>query len=817
MSLGAEPGMGWFEMTPTTTVGIALIGGVVSLLTAIMFAMEINNTPVDHTKTQTLRIARLISEGAKAFLHREYRALLVFVLGVGIPMGIFIHQMTMMCFFVGAFLSALSGYCGMLIAVKSNVLTTFASQGEHGLNNGLKVAFKSGAVMALGVCASGLLGVPALYLLLNNPEEDPTIVWERIAGFAFGGSSIALFARVGGGIYTKAADVGADLVGKVENGLEEDSVDNPATIADNVGDNVGDVAGMGADLFESYVGSIIAAATLGVPRYGQAGVALPFWVAGTGALCSIAGTFLIKANKRSGASKTEVLESLLHAIRVVIYASSIMVCGATLACIGATFGFEHKLAWPLFFCVLIGLVVGNLIGYTTEYATSYTEYPTQSIAQKSDTGPATVIIQGLGVGMLSTVPSVIFIFGAIVGTYALAGIYGIAICAVGMLSTLGVTLATDAFGPVADNAGGIAEMAPNEEIAEDTRETTDNLDALGNTTAATGKGFAIGSAVLTALALMTAFAEATFIDVEGVNLLDEVVLGGILLGALQPYVFGALTMLSVGKAAESIMWECRDQLNKKHFQQLPIDSSKCIDICTQASLQEMVFPGMVSVFLPVIVGTMLGARGLLGMLTGAIASGFLLAVMMSNAGGAWDNAKKFVEKNGLMGGRSVPKSDPSYKGKGSKNHAAVVVGDTVGDPFKDTSGPSLNILIKLMTIVALVIAPALTDVVGHDEVGNEIREAKPKWSEWWVSCAVMVVLLVLGFAWNWYINKFGQLHDKAKIDRESHARKRETGESDLIESEPRGIPDQDGFAINSSKPRAAEKAPLVSSRTYGSY
>jgi len=571
-------------------------------------------------------------------------------------------------------------------------------------------------------------------------------------------------------------------------------------------------------LFESYVGSIIAAATLGVPRYGQAGVALPFWVAGAGALCSIAGTFLIKANKRAGASKTEVLESLLHAIRVVIYASSVFVCGATILCIGATFGFEHAQAWPLFFCVLIGLVVGNLIGYTTEYATSYTEYPTQSIARKSDTGPATVIIQGLGVGMLSTVPSVVFIFGAIVGTYALSGIYGIAICAVGMLSTLGVTLATDAFGPVADNAGGIAEMAPSEEIAEDTRETTDNLDALGNTTAATGKGFAIGSAVLTALALMTAFAEATFIDVQGVNLLDEVVLGGILLGALQPYVFGALTMLSVGKAAESIMWECRDQLNKKHFQQLPIDSSRCIDICTQASLQEMVFPGMVSVFLPVIVGTMLGARGLLGMLTGAIASGFLLAVMMSNAGGAWDNAKKFVEKNGLMGGRSVPKSDPSYKGKGSKNHAAVVVGDTVGDPFKDTSGPSLNILIKLMTIVALVIAPALTNVVGHDELGNEIREAKPKWSEWWISCSVMVVLLILGVAWNWYINKFGQLHDKAKIDRESHARKRETGESDLIESEPRGIPEQDGFAINSSKPRAAtEKAPLVSSRTYGSY
>mmetsp|Transcript_6760 Transcript_6760/g.7554 ORF Transcript_6760/g.7554 Transcript_6760/m.7554 type:complete len:841 (-) Transcript_6760:300-2822(-) len=763
VSLGA----GWIELDKQTNVVVPLIGGVLAALVAAMYVHQVTGSQLDKSKIETLRIAKLIAEGADTFLKAEYKALAIFVVVVFIPMAAGISVPTAICFVVGACLSALSGYIGMKIATKANVRTTLACQGDDGLNRGLKVAFKSGAVMALCVVASGLCGISILYLIFETETEDDFEVWETLSGFAFGGSSIALFARVGGGIYTKAADVGADLVGKVENELDEDSPDNPATIADNVGDNVGDVAGMGADLFESFTGSIIAAGTLGAPLHGDAGVALPLYVAGFGAMCSVVGTMCIRARKSPGMSGEEVLESLLGSIRWVIYGSSVLVIGATVLSIGLTFGFDHDDSWPLGLCVVIGLVCGNLIGYFTEYATAYTYRPTKSIAEKSDTGPATVIIQGLGVGMLSTVPPVVFICASILGAFALAGIYGIAITAVGMLSTLGVTLATDAFGPVADNAGGIAEMAPDDEISEEVRNTTDALDALGNTTAATGKGFAIGSAVLTALALMTAFAKATGIDGEGVDLLDEVVLPGVLLGALLPYVFAALTMLSVGKAAESIMWECRDQLNGRYFRDAKIDPAKCVAICTMASLKEMVFPGALAVSAPLVAGLALGAKGLLGVLTGAISSGFLLGVMMSNAGGAWDNAKKYVEKGHLGEG----------KGKKSENHMAVVVGDTVGDPFKDTSGPALNILIKLMSIVSLVIAPLLIEQTGVTASGEAIMQAKEKWTDWWKALAISAVLIVAGIIYSRCMSKYGTLHDKYAIGRESERRKRETGQS----------------------------------------
>jgi H(+)-translocating pyrophosphatase len=670
----------------------------------------------------------------------------------------------MICFLVGAFLSALCGYMGMSIATKANVRTTLACQGSNGLNNGLQVAFKSGAVMGLSVVASGLLGVPILYLIFDKATDDKQDVWEQVSAFAFGGSSIALFARVAGGIYTKAADVGADLVGKVEEDLEEDSADNPATIADNVGDNVGDVAGMGADLFESYVGSIIASATLGYPLYGNAGVALPFWTAGLGALCSIMGVLLIRTKGGTqGKTSGEILEQLLASIRFSIYSASVAVLGTTFFAIAATFGLKDWLSLKLGGCIVIGLVAGNLIGYFTEYATSYTYDPTRSIARKSDTGAAPVIIQGLGVGMLSTVPPVLFIFAATLASYALADIYGISIAAVGMLSTLGVTLATDAFGPVADNAGGIAEMAPASEISKEVRDTTDALDALGNTTAATGKGFAIGSAVLTALALMNAFAEATGLDINGVDLLDQVVLPGVILGAMLPFVFAALTMLSVGRAAESVMWECRDQLNRKFFPpHLELDAAKCVRICALSSIKEMVPPGALAVITPLLIGTLLGPKGLLGMLLGAISSGFLLAVMMSNAGGAWDNAKKYVEKGGL--GKD--------KGKGTPNHKATVVGDTVGDPFKDTSGPSLNILIKLMSVVSLVLAPLLSDKKCTG--GVCVREPKEDWKQWWVALIIIAVLLICGYIYQRLMDKYGHIHDREFIFREAIRRKDET-------------------------------------------
>jgi H(+)-translocating pyrophosphatase len=733
---------------------LPLIVGIVTGIVAAVFASQIwnaNNEKLAKMPVAT-KVSTDISNGAVAFLNAEYKILtgfvslifllIMFCLDFRDDNGDFKAAVpgTAICFVIGAILSAACGYAGMIIATRANVRTALAvwSAGEEeGLNAGLKVAFKSGSVMAFSVVAAGLFGLSVCFLMFFD-DSDSERSFNQLAGFAFGASSIALFARVGGGIYTKAADVGADLVGKVEENLGEDDANNPATVADNVGDNVGDVAGMGADLFESFVGSIVAAATLGYPSFGYAGIALPFWLAGMGALVSIFGTFLVRAKGKEDMQKLLAavdlsafvepaytkeqceklrkakiseakLEELLWVIRKAIYATTILVLLLSLLIIELTFGLTDT-GMRLWGVIIIGSVTGNLIGYFTEYSTSYTEWPTKSIADKAATGGATVIIQGLGIGMLSTIPPVIFLVIAILASYYLmadtSGIFGIAVSAVGMLSTLGITLATDAYGPVADNAGGIFEMSKADFVTADgteeewVRDETDSLDSLGNTTAATGKGFAIGSAVLTALALLNAFAQAT--DVSDVNLLDPAVLPGILIGALLPFVFASLTMLSVGKAAEAIMYECRLQFNEMHANpDLKVDPAKCIAISTQASLVEMVAPGTLAVFSPMIIGCILGVQGLMGLLAGAISAGFLLAVTMSNAGGAWDNSKKFVEAKGL---------------KNTKDHEAVVIGDTVGDPFKDTSGPALNILIKLMSVVSLVMAPLFKETP-WDETG----------------------------------------------------------------------------------------------------
>jgi len=706
--------LGMFDEFNSFSITVfALIGGVLSAIVGLVYANQVTSVKIPAEMVETKFLADQIANGAAAFLKQEYTGLAFFVSVIFVLLMVFLDfidgpqfPVTAFCFLVGAVLSAGCGWMGMTIATRANVRTAVEcnSDPSESLNRGLKVAFKSGAVMALSVVASGLLGLSVLFIIFEQDDRQKT--WSQLTGFAFGASSIALFARVGGGIYTKAADVGADLVGKVEEDMAEDDPRNPATIADNVGDNVGDVAGMGADLFESFVGSLLAAATLGDAQYGGPGAALPFWVAGIGAICSIIGTFMVRAKDKEAmlaitnkitdpdpilqaAKRREAkLIELLHAIRFAIYGSSVLVIGGCFFACAATFG-VNATGFKLFIVIVIGLVAGNAIGYFTEYATSYTEYPTKSIAEKATTGPATVIIQGLGVGMLSNVAPALILVVAILASYYLSGVYGIAVSGVGMLSTLGVTLATDAYGPVADNAGGIAEMAPETEIPGWVRDETDSLDALGNTTAATGKGFAVGSAVLTSLALMTAFATAS--NIEVVNLLDPEVLAGILVGALCPFVFAALTMLSVGKAAESIMYECRRQLNCQwEDASFQLDSQECVRISTESSLQEMVAPGTIAVFTPVVFGLMLGTSGLMGLLAGAISSGFLLAVTMANAGGAWDNAKKYIESIGK---------------KKTDEHVAVVVGDTVGDPFKDTSGPALNILIKLMSVVSLLLAP----------------------------------------------------------------------------------------------------------------
>ena len=679
-----------------------IILAIIAAATALVFGavLTLNLLRQDEGDDTVQFIGRAIRQGAMAFLSREYTFLSMFVVVIFVVLLLFIDldvlsrlsdrdvsraiPATAISYLVGAIGSAMAGFIGMSIAVRANTRT--AVKAQTGLNPALRVAFNSGAVMGISVVGIGLLGVTILFLIFRD--------YNIVAGFGFGASSIALFARVGGGIYTKAADVGADLVGKVEQGIPEDDPRNPATIADNVGDNVGDVAGMGADLFESYVGSIIATialAAVGATALGMANISdttsnydadlfmLPLLVAASGIFAAILGTFLVRT--REGAS----MSNLLWSLRYGIFGAGALVLVATGVAVEVM-----DLSFKLFWVVVVGLLAGQIIGTASEYYTSYEFKPTRDLAKQAETGPATIIIGGLGLGMLSTlIPGVIVVTAMWLANW-LAGTYGVALAAVGMLSTLGITLATDAYGPVADNAGGIAEQA---KLDPKVRERTDALDSLGNTTAATGKGFAIGSAVLTALALLAAYSVVTGVDLF--NLLDTSVLMGVIVGAMLPFLFAALTMQAVGRAANAMVHEVRRQF--KEIKGLlegtaEADYARAVDISTKGAMREMILPGLLAIVAPIVIGAVLGAAALGGMLMGAIAAGFLFAVMMANAGGAWDNAKKYIEAGNL-------------RGKGSPDHDAAVVGDTVGDPFKDTSGPALNILIKLMSVVALVFGP----------------------------------------------------------------------------------------------------------------
>jgi K(+)-stimulated pyrophosphate-energized sodium pump len=672
---------------------LVIVAGVLALLFAGFLAMRVLKQEEGTELMQEIGAA--IQEGANAFLKREYTMLAGFVAIVFVillVLGIAREAQepeVAYAYLVGALASALTGFAGMRIAVKSNMRTAAAAR--TGLNPALRVAFSSGGVMGMSVVGIGIIGAAVLWLIF----EDPTIV----AGFSFGASSIALFARVGGGIYTKAADVGGDLAGKVEAGIPEDDPRNAAVIADNVGDNVGDVAGMGADLFESYVGAIIATLALAgsAAVVGSAagvyspGTVLPFLIGGVGIIASILGTFIVRTGE------TATIGNLLWSLRRGIFAASLMGLVGSFVAIWWLFTVQNDLGmtavWNVFGAVGVGLGAGVIIGLSTEYYTSYEYSPTKAIAARTATGPATVIITGFATGMLSTIIPLLVIAAAVIGAHQLAGLYGIAIAAVGMLSTLGITLATDAYGPVADNAGAIAEQA---HLDPEVRDRTDALDSLGNTTAATGKGFAIGSAVLTSLALVAAYASAVGLDV--INILDVSTLVGLLLGALMPFVFSALTMEAVGRAAQDMVEEVRRQFKeipglREGKEGVKAEYAKCVDISTKGALREMILPGLLAVIVPIIVGLIpfLGAEAVGGLLIGAIATGALLAITMANSGGAWDNAKKYIESG-------------AHGGKGTSAHEAAIVGDTVGDPFKDTSGPSLNILIKLMSIVALVFA-----------------------------------------------------------------------------------------------------------------
>ncbi len=626
-----------------------------------------------------IEIANAIKGGATAFLYSEYKILVFFVFVVFIAVGLGIGSwITAVSFIVGALFSTVSGFVGMKVATCANLRTANGAR-LGGMKKALPIAFSGGTVMGMGVAGLGLLGVSLVYIVTKNLDV--------LFGFGLGASSIALFARVGGGIYTKAADVGADLVGKVESGIPEDDPRNPAVIADNVGDNVGDVAGMGADLFESYVGAIISAATLGATYFAKndSGILFPLLVSAIGIIASIIGTFFVRGNT----------DDPHGALKRGTYASGGIVL--VLSIVLSYFMFDGSMYQGG--AIVVGVAIGILIGLVTEFYTSDSYLFVRKIANQSQTGSATNIITGLGVGMQSTAIPIVLICIGIIASYKMCGLYGIALAAVGMLSTTGMTVAVDAYGPIADNAGGIAQMSG---LDPEVREVTDKLDAVGNTTAAIGKGFAIGSAALTALALFVSFAEAVKLQNVGVNLLDFKVIVGLFVGGMLPFLFSSMTMNSVSRAANQMIEEVRRQ-----FKNIPgilegkakPDYKTCVAISTKAALNEMILPGLLSVVIPIAIGALLGTMALGGLLAGALVTGVLLAIFMSNSGGAWDNAKKFIE-NGNFGG------------KNSTAHKAAVVGDTVGDPFKDTAGPSINILIKLMTIVSVVFAPLFMNING---------------------------------------------------------------------------------------------------------
>jgi len=673
---------------------IAVIAGVLGLALAGFMALYVLRQ--DQGSERIRELSAAVKEGALAFLGREYRILAIFVVAVAIILGVIpnLGLWVALSFIFGAICSGLAGFIGMNVAIRANGRTAAAAQ--KSLNHGLRVSFRGGTVMGMCVVGIGILGLSILYFVFHNNPNFLAI----IPGFGFGASSVAIFARVGGGIFTKAADTGADIVGKVEKGIPEDDPRNAAVIADFVGDNVGDVAGMGADLFESYVDSIIATMTLGmiaafsitldkslVPNEAAAWF-LPMLVAAGGIIASIIGVFLVRVG-----DKPE-MGALLNALRRGTLSASVLAAGFAFLAI-KFLGADLNIFWA----ILAGLVAGVLIGESTNYFTSYAYSPTRRISEASQTGAGTTIVSGFANGLMSTLPPVILIVIAIIIAYRFADMYGVAIAGVGMLSTLGITDATDAYGPVADNAGGIVELSG---LPPEIRERTDALDSLGNTTAATGKGFAIGSATLTALALMLSYTQVVGIKFGELSLLDVDVVAGLFLGAMLPAIFCAMTLNAVGRTSFSIINEVRRQFREikglMEGEARP-EYGKCVDICTKAALKEMLIPSLITIGTPIVIGFVLGPLALGGFLLGAIASGFILAVTFANAGGSWDNAKKWIEK-GYFGG------------KGSDAHKAGVVGDTVGDPMKDTSGPSLNIMIKLMSIVSLVLAPVLIGTSG---------------------------------------------------------------------------------------------------------